>query len=171
MGWVERSRLRRRPASERPSLAHPVSTLVIGLIGGLFFFGLAILSNTIARNPTSTLWTTLAFVGFGLMSVPIIADYFFARHRVSDQGIEYGRMFGRGSLRWSKVRSVRFAPGMKWFVLESNSGTKVRISAMLMGPPEFARLVLLHVPGEAIDPDTRTVLQETRRGRPPGVWR
>lgn len=171
MGWVARSRLRERPESERHTLRHPISTLVIGVVGAVFFFGIAVISNTIGKNATSTVWTTLLFVGFGLMSVPLIADYYFARHCVSDRGIEYGRMFGqRGSLRWSEVRNVKFAPGMKWFVLESASGAKVRVSAMLVGLPEFAWFVLTHVPAEAIEPATRAVLSETKGGRPPSVW-
>ncbi len=171
MGWVARSRLRDRPASERCTLRHPLSTLVIGVVGAAFFFGIAVISNTVGKNPTATVWTTLLFAAFGLASLPIIADYFFARHRVSEQGMEYGRMFGqRGSLRWSDVRSVRFAPAMKWFVLETASGAKVRVSAMLLGLPEFAHFVLRHAPKEAIEPDTRAVLVETERGKPPSVW-
>jgi len=171
IGWVAKSRLRERPESERYTLRHPVSTLAIGVVGAAFFFGIAVVSNTIGKNPTATVWTTLSFVAFGLASVPMIADYFFARHRVSERGIEYGRMFGhRGSLRWSEVQKVRFAPLMKWFVLEAASGAKVRVSAMLVGLPEFARFVLLHVSKEAIDPDTQAVLLETEQGRPPSVW-
>lgn len=171
MGWVARSRLRERPDSERYTLKHPISTLVIGVVGAVFFFGIAIISNTIGKNPTSTVWTTILFVAFGLASVPMIADYFFARHRVSDSGIEYGRMMGqRGHLRWSEVQRVSYAPAMKWFVLEDALGTKVRISAMLLGLPEFARFVLLHVPIEAMEPDTFAVLQSTEQGQPPNVW-
>ncbi|MCA3040833.1 MAG: PH domain-containing protein, partial [Rhodocyclaceae bacterium] len=147
MGWVAKSRLRQRPDSERRTLRHPISTLVIGVVGAAFFFGIAIASNTIGKNPTATVWTTALFIAFGLASVPMIADYFFARHRVSDAGIEYGRMMGqRGNLQWSEVKSVRFAPVAKWFVLEGSSGVKVRVSALLLGLPDFAHLVLLHVP-------------------------
>ena len=59
---------------------------------------------------------------------------------------------------------------MKWFLLETASGSKVRVSAMLTGLPEFARLVLRHVPKEAIEPGTRAILAETEQGRPPSVW-
>jgi hypothetical protein len=171
MGWVAKSRLRQRPDSERNTLRHPISTLAIGVVGAAFFFGIAIVSNTIGKNPTATVWTTALFIAFGLASVPMIADYFFARHRVSDAGIEYGRMMGqRGNLQWSEVQSVSFAPVAKWFVLEGSSGVKVRVSALLLGLPEFADLVLLHVPMEAIEPNTRAVLQATAQGQPPSVW-
>jgi hypothetical protein len=171
MGWIARSRLRKRPESERYTLVHPVSTLLIGLVGAAFFFGIAVISNTVGKNPTATIWTTLAFVAFGLASVPMIADYYLARHRVSAQGIEYGRMFGqRGTMNWSEVKAVKFAPVMKWFVLESSTGTKVRVSAMLLGLPEFARLVVLHVSPAAIDSKSKVILLETEQGKPPNVW-
>jgi hypothetical protein len=163
--------MRKRADAELQTLRHPPSTLLIGVVGAVFFFGLAIISNTVGKNPTATIWTTLAFIAFGVASLPIVADYFFARHSVSESGIEYGRMFGqRGTLLWSDVRRVTFSSVMKWFVLELRSGTTVRISAMLMGLPEFARLVLLHVPTQCIEDETRTLLEQTRDGRPPSVW-
>jgi hypothetical protein len=152
-------------------LRHPASTLAIGTVGAVFFFGIAIVSNTVGKNSTSTIWTTLAFVFFGAMSLPMIADYLFARHRVSEIGINYGRMLGqRGVLDWSAVRSVRFAPIMKWFVLTPTSGQPVRVSAMLMGLPEFATQLLAHVPEDRIELHTREVLRQTRAGNPPSVW-
>lgn len=42
---------------------------------------------------------------------------------------------------------------------------------MLMGLPEFARLLLAHAPREALEPETLRVLQETAEGRPPSVWK
>ena len=171
MGWVAKSRLRKRVGSERFVLKHPISTLVIGVVGAVLFFGVAVISNTIGKNRTATVWTTAGFIAFALAFLPMIADYFFGRHRVSQHGIEYGRMFGqRGSLRWLDVHRISFAPVMKWFVLESSSGEKVRVSAMLLGLPEFARLALLHVSKEAISPDIEALLRETAQGRLPSVW-
>ena len=170
MSWVARCRFAKRPDSDVQSLRHPRSTLSIGVVA-LFFFGIAVVSNTLGKNDTATIWTTLGFIFFGLSSLPIVAEYFFARHKVSDAGIEYGRMFGqRGTLLWSDVQRVRFASMMKWFVLEPRAGAPVRISAMLMGLPEFARLLLLHVPAQLIDDEARALLEATREGRPPSVW-
>lgn len=172
MGWVARSRLRTRPKDDSWTLHHPMSTLAIGVVGAAFFFGIAIVSNTIGKNPTSTIWTTITFVFFGGMSLPMVADYFFARHKVSEFGIDYGRMLGqRGSLAWSDVKNVRYAPVMKWFVLEQYNGRPVRVSAMLMGLPEFATQLLAHVPEERIELQTRDVLQQTSAGQPPNIWR
>src|SRR6185436_13978037 len=45
------------------------------------------------------------------------------------------------------------------------------LSAMLMGLPEFARLLLAHAPREALEPETLRVLQETAEGRLPSAWK
>lgn len=107
MGWLSRSRLPPRPLAQARRLVRPRSTLVLGLVGVSFFGGIAVLSNVYA-NKTTTWRTTAIFVGFALMSAAMIADYFFARHQVSEAGMGYGRMLGaRGYLRWSDLRRVR----------------------------------------------------------------
>jgi hypothetical protein len=59
---------------------------------------------------------------------------------------------------------------MKWFRLETRTGAVARISAMLIGLPEFARLLLAHAPADAIPPETLLVLEATAAGNPPPVW-
>jgi hypothetical protein len=89
----------------------------------------------------------------------MVADYYFARHHVSELGMDYGRMFGqRGTFSWSDVKRVRYASVMKWFAIELRSGSTVRVSAMLMGLPEFAGILRAHVPKSAIDDETYTLL-------------
>ena len=170
MAWIARSRLRTRPESNARRLVHPPSTLVIGLVCFLFFGAIAVISNVLANN-TTTWWTTTVFIGFALVSLLIVADYFVARHEVSEEGMSYGRLLGsRRFLKWSDLRFVRYAPVMKWFRLETRSGDVARISAMLIGLPEFARLILANAPTEAIEPGTLPILQATADGSPPPVW-
>jgi hypothetical protein len=170
MGWISRNRDRARGAAQARRLLHPRSTLVIGLGGSLLFFALAVISNVYA-NKTTTFWTTAVFVGFAIMSLAAIAEYFFARHEVTDDGLHYGRISGRrGSLQWSDVARVRYSAGMKWFRIETAAGQIARISVMLSGLPEFARVVLAQVPRTAIDEDTRAILNATASGKPPAVW-
>jgi small-conductance mechanosensitive channel len=170
MGWVARSRQRPRPARYVRRLQHPPSTLTIGLAGFLFFAAIAVISNMFA-NATTTWLTTTVFVGFALLALPILGDYFAARHEVSEEGLRYGRLFGTGGhIRWADLKSVRYSAAMKWFRLESQSGTVVRVSVMLMGLPVFAQLLLVHAPPEAIDSKTVSVLQMTAEGNPPSVW-
>jgi hypothetical protein len=61
MGWLARSRLRARPASDTRRLVHPASTLIVGLVAFAFFAGLAVVSNVVP-NKTTTWWTTAVFV-------------------------------------------------------------------------------------------------------------
>ncbi|HXH81439.1 MAG TPA: PH domain-containing protein [Candidatus Tectomicrobia bacterium] len=170
MGWLGRSRFRARRMAAPGTLEHPPSTLIVGVLCFGLFAGMAIVSNVVP-NPTATWWTTAIFVGFALLSAPLILDYFVASHEASAAGLSYRKLLGaRKSLRWSELRQVRYAPTMKWFRLETRSGDVARISAMLMGLPEFARLVLEHAPPEVIDPDTLEVLRATADGHPPSLW-
>jgi hypothetical protein len=101
----------------------------------------------------------------------MVADYFLGHHHLSEEGLSYGRLTGRrGYLRWADLRRVKYAPAMKWFRLETQSGDVARISAMLIGLPEFARLLLSHAPPHAIDGETLVILQATADGNPPSVW-
>jgi hypothetical protein len=170
MGWVARGRRQPRAADYARRLQHPPSTLIIGLVSFLFFAAVAVISNVFANNTTSW-WTTAIFVGFALLALPVVGDYFAARHEVSREGLRYGRLIGVGGfLRWDELRSVRFSSGMKWFRLESQSGTVVRISVMLMGLPIFAQMILVNARSAAIDPTTQMILHATAEGNPPSVW-
>jgi hypothetical protein len=138
--------------------------------GVLFFAGIAIISN-VFPNKTVTWWTTAGFVGFALLSLLMVADYFLGHHQVSEEGLSYGRLTGRrGYLKWADLRRVKYAPTMKWFRLETQSGDVARISAMLIGLPEFGRLLLSHAPPQVIDAKTLLILQATADGNPPSVW-
>jgi hypothetical protein len=130
-----------------------------------------VVSNTVGKNGSTTIWTTLGFVTFAMLGAPLVADYAFARHRVTDDGMQYGGMFGkRGSFRWSEVTRVRYGKVAKWFVVELHSGAKVRVSAMLLGLPEFALAVLANVPRSVIDNASYGVVCETAEGDPPSIW-
>jgi hypothetical protein len=136
----------------------------------LFFAGLAIVSNVVP-NETTTWWTTSIFVGFAILSAPIVVDYFMANHQVSEDGLAYRKLVGtRKYLRWSDLRDVRYASLMKWFRLETRSGDVARISIMLMGLSEFARLLLENAPDDAIESGTLHILQATAQGHPPSLW-
>lgn len=160
MGWLARNRLKSRPQADAKKLVHPASTLGIGIAGFVFFAGIAVLSN-VYRNSTTTWWTTAGFLGFALMAVITIAEYFLARHEVSESGINYGTLLGRrGEMRWSELEQVRYSPLLNWFRLKSRTGQVAHISEMLIGLPEFARLVLQHVPPNSIEPSTKFLLED-----------
>lgn len=171
MGWLAKSRMKERPASDADTLRQPAGILIMGLIGVSFFVGLAVVSNTIGKNSTTSIWTTLGFLFFAAMSLPMVADYFLGRHLMSQEGLDYGKLLGkRGYARWGEIRSITYVPMMKWFKLRTASGATIRISATLMGLPAFAQYVLAHVPPERIDGPTRALLVETANGTPPRLW-
>src|SRR5262245_31470234 len=120
MGWLGRSRFRARPLRQTRVLAHPPSTLIAGLACFGLFAGLAVVSN-VFRNSTTTWWTTALFAGFAALSALMILDYFTATHEVTDEGLSYSTLLvgTRKHLRWSDLRKVRYASGMKWFRLET----------------------------------------------------
>lgn len=170
MAWLGRGRLKPRRPSEAGTLAHPHSTLAIGVVTALFFGALAILSRVYLHSAATWL-TTATFACLALLGLPLIADYYHARHRASDAGLEYGGLTGNhGSMRWAEVRSLRYGKTMKWFRIEDAHGNVARISIMLAGLPEFAALALRHVPPEAMDAHTRTLLEQTADGRPPAMF-
>jgi len=170
MGWFARSRTRPGHAGSAQRLQHPTSTLVIGLACFLLFAAIAVISNVFA-NATTSWKTTTVFVGFALLALPVIGDYFAARHEVSAEGLRYGRLVGSGGyMPWTELKSVRFSEAMKWFRLQLQSGKVVRLSVMLMGLPTFAQLLLAHAPPQSIEKNTLPILQTTAEGNPPSVW-
>jgi Bacterial PH domain len=170
MGWLAHTRTHPRPAHGADTLAHPRSTLIVGLICGGFFLAIAVLSALFPGKTGSPL-ITLFFLGFAALGLPLVLDYRNARHTLTSDGLRYGRMLGNGgTLRWTEVRRVRYSEAAKWFRLELSGGEVVRISAMLKGLPQFAAAVLGRVPSAAIDEDTRAVLEATARGELPRVW-
>jgi len=74
MGWMARNRMKPRPEQLANDLRHPVSTLVLGLVGFVFFAGVAVVSDTVGKNKTTSIWTTLPFLFFALMSLAMIAS-------------------------------------------------------------------------------------------------
>jgi hypothetical protein len=170
MGWLAHTRTHPRPASEANTLAHPRSTLAVGLVCGGFFLALAILS---AMHPgkTGSPLISLFFLAFAALGLPLVLDYRNARHTLTADGLRYGRMLGEGGmLRWTEVRKIRYSEAAKWFRLELVGGRVVRISAMLRGLPEFAAAALAQVPPTTMDQDTRAVLQATAQGELPRIW-
>jgi Bacterial PH domain len=170
MGWAGRSRFHRQSGHAR-RLLHPISTLIIGLVCLVLFAGAVVASN-VFPNPTVTWWTTSIFVGFALLSALVVSAFFLEEHQVSEDGLASRNFVGvRKYLRWSDLRSVRYSPAMKWFRLETHSGTAARVSVMLTGLPEFARLLLINAARGSTDPETFKVLGATAAGNPPSVWR
>lgn len=171
MGWLSRNRLKRRPPEQRVQLRHPWSTLLFGVIIFGFFAGIAVISNTIGKNQTTSLWTTAVFVLGACGGLCMIADHVLGRHVLTDRGMRYGKLFGaRGEFDWADVVRVEYSTGWKWFRITTSQGTTVRVSAMLMGLPEFAHQVLSQVEPDRMSEQTAVLLRMTAQGDLPRIW-
>jgi len=93
MAWVAKSGC--GPAGCERELRHAV----IGLAEFLFFATSAVISNVLA-NKTTSWWTTAILGAFALLALPVVGDYFAARHEVSEEGLRYGRVNRRRGFRW-----------------------------------------------------------------------
>lgn len=147
-------------APEQPRrLQYPPIVLVIGALVLAFLMAVATLSF-VSDNGTGGPLVSATFAAFGVLGLLMVLGYARAWHELTTDGLEFGRLFGpRGSLRWRDVTRLTYSKGMRWFRIETASGEVARISAMLMGLPEFARAVLAQVPGYALDDSVRQVLQ------------
>jgi len=170
MGWLARSRKQAPAPPDAQTLAHPRSTLIVGLVCTGLFLIVAVLSALFPGKSGSPA-VTLFFIGFAALGLPLILDYRNARHTLTADGLRYGKMLGgTGTLRWADVQRLSYSQSAKWFRLDLADGRVVRVSAMLVGLPQFAQAVLDQVPPAAISPDARTVLQGTAAGELPRIW-
>jgi len=168
--WFRRYGFRIRLSPDGTTLKQPLSFLIAGVVGFIFWGGFTVVSNTIGKNETTTIWSTTIFVFLALMSLTMIV-YYFTRHRLSAEGINYTRLHGKqGYTRWSEIHEMKYRPRLGWFQLRTEAGSTIRISATLIGLPEFAQHVLAHVPSERIDSSTGDLLTEIAAGETPKSW-
>jgi hypothetical protein len=164
------SRLRGRTPAEQSVLRYPRGTLVVGVVCSVFFLSLALLSILFpGKDGSPTI--SLVFVGFAFLGAPLIVEYYRVVHYLEKGGIRYSSLISSpGFLPWSDIKSVRYAPSLKWFRIEGRDGRIIRVSVMLMGLPEFARAVLSAVSESRIEPAARSLLERTAEGHPPSLW-
>ena len=155
-----------------PPRLEPLGTeKIMGVICSGLSFALLILCN-LYPNGTVTWWTNATFAGVGLLSLTLVLAFFTDKHEVSELGLHYTPILriGMKHMDWAQVKSIRYARFLKWFAIKSSDGETARLSVMLMGLPEFARLALLHAPADALDERTKEILRVTAEGNPPSVW-
>ncbi len=170
MRWLGRSRHKAAPAIAGGRVQYHAAFLVLGVICTLLFAG-AMVAATIWPDETVNFWFYALMTGFTLMGVYMMGDYRFARHTVSEAGMDFGRPTGqRVVFGWTEVRNIRFARSWNWFRIELQSGEVVRVSGMMTGLPGFAARVLEQVPETRIDKGTLGMLRDTANGKLPPVW-
>src|ERR1051325_1181465 len=168
MGWVSRSRSPRNAASNRGLLYYPTSLLIVGVVTVGMGLGMAMVMHSHPVPPNAT-WVPLAFnlffMGFALAGAYLILEYVRVRHSLEPGGLKYQKPFADGGrLRWNEVARVDYSQSQKWFRIDTTEGEVVRVSALLVGLPEFARAVLDEVPAEYIDIKTMPILEQTAAG-------
>lgn len=169
--WLERSRHRSRLPEAANELAPPPAVLAIGTAGTLVMCGGPVLA-VLQPDPQLPVFAFIVLASFVLLPGAMIAAYFFGRRRVSDEGMDFGRMLGgRVSFRWTEVRGVSYGRMGSWFLVELQSGRVLRVSSGLMGLESFAGQVLRHVPAARIEKHTLSLLEQTSRGVLPRLGR
>lgn len=161
--WLARSRQQAHAVASN-CVRHTNVMLIIGVAGLLCFTGLLAAAHLLPIEGTNA-GSTAFFAGMMLLPAYLVADYRFARHVVSDEGMDFGRPTGRRLFfRWEQVRAVRFGNLGHWFKIELQSGEVLRVPVAMAGLPAFADQALRRVPAARIERDTLRMLERTARG-------
>jgi hypothetical protein len=182
MEWVRRSRRARKQVvtsgnqgkSAEVTMKLPSSVLIIGVVGGLFFFGLAIFSvvypgvDSVGDPLERQLpWVVAGFLGFSLLSTVLSYGYFREWHHLDLSKLVYRTMIQHGEVEWEAINRVGFSRPLFWFRIEIRDGRAFHVSAMLTGLKEFSRIVLEKVPRHRIDANAQAVLVNCATGNLP----
>src|SRR4029450_9582736 len=94
----------RRTDDETGTLAHPRSTLIIGVVCTAFFLACAA-GSALPPGPRRPAFIPYFFLGFAALGVPMILDWRNARHALVPGGLRYHTMLGRdGEVGWGGGR-------------------------------------------------------------------
>lgn len=152
-------------------LVHPLGTLIFGLVTFGFFATLATCSIVLFAGQTAVWLATPILLCLALLCASNVIAYFTDKHQASADGLQFTPFFrAPTTLLWRDVKSVRYVHSLRWFRIEGPFGSVARISVMLTGLPEVARLLLSAVPERVIEPPAVQILKETAAGNPPSPW-
>jgi Bacterial PH domain len=175
MGYLAKVRMQKPADLPVGELRHPWTTLALAITGLLLFGGFALVVLVVGPDEFGGRRQYFgflgAFSGFAAAFFPVVLVHKREHYQVTDDGIQYQPPFRRGGfLKWSDVKRVRYSITNKWFRLDGVNGEVVRISVMLLGLPDFARVLFDHVSDGVIEPSAEPVLNATREGHPPSLW-
>ena len=143
LGWLGRSR-RQRPKWESGAiiLRYPKSVMIVGLADAALFGGIA--AGLWLSPQSQDEWPTLfGLLSLCLLGIGIVLDCCRTRLDVSETGVVSRTMLGRlQTSLWMDIRLVRYKRALKWFRVELRNETSFKVSSMLIGLPQFARLLL-----------------------------
>jgi hypothetical protein len=165
--WIQSSRS--RPAARTVAgtqLQYPTSVCILASIGLAFFGACAWFSFF---SPTGGPAVAALFLGFASLSFYLLWEYMAIRYTLRADGLEYRTLsFSRGVAHWEDVAHVRYAPYMKWFVVELRGGRRLRFSVLLIGLPALAQVIQDRL-APMIDDRSLEPVRETAAGRPPAL--
>lgn len=131
------------PRTGNPRLRYPLShRLILWLLtAGL---ALAIVVPVIAKPENRSPKALINIAAILGLFVPLLAYLLPETSRVSitwshEEIVSHSPWTGTRVVRWQDVARVRFSHVAACFVIESRSGTVVRVSTMLSGLPAFAK--------------------------------
>lgn len=160
-------RLRKRPEHVAHIVVHPLSTALMGIAWSAFCWTL----TAIALSPSSEpYWALIGGFGLGMPGVLLILCFFISKHEIHTKGLTSCRIFGlRRTVLWSDVVRIWYSTMRMAFVLDIRDGSRVHISALMMGLPKFAEMALANVSPSAFDETMRATLEATAAGDLPDL--
>ena len=124
----------------------------------------------VLSSPTEPYWAVIGGVGLGMPGVLLILSFFISKHEIQTKGLTSRRIFGlRRTVLWSDVVRIWYSTMRMSFVLDIRDGSRVRISALMMGLPKFAEMALANVSPSVFDETTRATLEATAAGDLPDL--
>lgn len=138
---------------------------MLGVVCGLLSFALAILSpifpgiDSHGRPAEPSPWFLPELFGIAVLGALLCAVWVFDRVTIEPDRLVYRTVLGRGEVPWSEIARVGYSQRSAWFMVRTIGGRTARISEMMTGVPEFARMVLRQVPVERIDSGAHAILE------------
>ena len=125
LGALARAWRRQAAAYTGAELHHPKLILGVGLATGVPFVAMALAAALFAGKDR---WVALVFLAFATMGGWLVLEYFTVRYVVKPEGFEYRTVAARGGFAtWGQVKKVSWSQVSKWFVIELQSGSVVRV--------------------------------------------
>jgi len=169
MGWLAKARRSASVEGRSRVLRHPPSTLIVGVVCTALFLAVGALSGLNVKP--SEWWVPLVFFAFALLGVPLIVEGVRVRIELKDEGIAYrGLLRSYDSVPWNDIDVATWSPSMKWLVLTTRRGDKLRVSAMLNGLDALALALGERAPTLRMNDVTRQMLADARAGKLPNIW-
>jgi len=121
--------------------------------------GTRLVSAFFLLTPVFWSWAALAapdqrrvfFIAFGAFSLlvagPMAAATFWHNLVLEDDALVSNALFSAGRrMAWSEIVSVRFNESMLWYVIESSSGGRIRVSGYMSGLQALSDALLERAP-------------------------